>query len=92
VGALLARTEVQLLSLLEARLGNLQAAPRVLLKPDEILWLNLDHRSGFVLAQIDGSLSFEDLFAVSGMSRVDAARILAQLKEQGVIAASEAPS
>jgi tetratricopeptide (TPR) repeat protein len=86
VGSLLERAEVKLLSVLETKLGNLQSAPRLLLKADEILWLNLDHRSGFVLAQIDGTVTFEDLFAVSGMTRLDTARILAQLKDQGVIA------
>jgi hypothetical protein len=66
----------------------MDAMPRVLLKQDEIIWLNLDHRAGFVLAQIDGTLSLEDLFAVSGMSRLDTARILVHLKEQGVISLS----
>jgi hypothetical protein len=79
------RTEAKLLGMLESKLGELDAMPRVLLKQDEIIWLNLDHRAGFVLAQIDGTLTLEDLFAVSGMSRLDTARILTQLKEQGVI-------
>lgn len=79
------QTEAKLLGMLESKLGGLDAMPRVLLKQDEIIWLNLDHRAGFVLAQIDGTLTLEDLFAVSGMSRLDTARILTQLKEQGVI-------
>ncbi len=36
-------------------------------------------------AQIDGAVSFDDLFAVSGMSRLDTARILAQMVDEGVI-------
>lgn len=79
------RSERTLLKMLESKLGRLDAVPSVLLKQDEVIWLNLDHRAGFVLAQIDGKISFEDLFAVSGMSRLDTARVLAQLKEQGVI-------
>ena len=63
----------------------METIPRVLLKDDEIIWLNLDHRAGFVLAQIDGTVSFDDLFSVSGMSRIDTARILAQLVDEGVI-------
>lgn len=82
------RSERTLLKMYESKLGRLDAVPRVLLKQDEVIWLNLDHRAGFVLAQIDGTISFEDLFAVSGMSRLDTARILAQLKEQGVISVS----
>ncbi|MEW6434289.1 MAG: hypothetical protein AB1730_22545 [Myxococcota bacterium] len=79
------RSERTLLAMFESKLGHLDKKPRVLLKDDEIIWLNLDHRAGFVLAQIDGSVTFDDLFAVSGMSRLDTARILAQLVDEGVI-------
>ncbi|MEW5737412.1 MAG: hypothetical protein AB1938_00715 [Myxococcota bacterium] len=79
------RSERTLLAMFESKLGHLDKVPRVLLKDDEIIWLNLDHRAGFVLAQIDGAVTFEDLFAVSGMSRLDTARILAQLVDEGVI-------
>jgi Tetratricopeptide repeat len=78
-------SERVLMAMLESKLGDLQRRPRVRLKEDEIIWLNLDHRAGFVLAQIDGTVSFDDLFALSGMSRLDTARILAQLVEEGVI-------
>ncbi len=78
-------SERVLQNMFESKLGTLTAVPRVALKDDEIIWLNLDHRAGFVLAQIDGTVSFEDLFAVSGMSRLDTARILAQLVDEGVI-------
>jgi hypothetical protein len=64
--------------------------PRVAIKPDEIIWLNLDPRAGFVLAQIDGEVSFEDLYAICGLSRLDTARILAQLLEEGVVQAQDA--
>jgi tetratricopeptide (TPR) repeat protein len=79
------RSERTLQTMLESKLGNMNARPRVLLKDDEIIWLNLDHRAGFVLAQIDGTVSFDDLFEVCGMSRLDTTRILAQLVEEGVI-------
>jgi tetratricopeptide (TPR) repeat protein len=79
------RSEKTLLIMFESKLGKPETIPRVLLKDDEIIWLNLDHRAGFVLAQIDGTVSFDDLFSVSGMSRIDTARILAQLVEEGVI-------
>lgn len=85
VRALRDRSERTLQTMYESKLGSLDATPRVRLKDDEIIWLNLDHRAGFVLAQIDGSMSFEDVFAVSGMSRLDTARILSQLLEEGVI-------
>jgi Tetratricopeptide repeat len=81
----LARSEAKLQTIYESKIGKLSSVPRVRLKDDEVIWLNLDHRAGFMLAQIDGTLSFEDLFSVSGMSRLDTARILAQLLEQRVI-------
>lgn len=87
VDALRQRSERMLMSMLESKLGDLGRVPRVRLKPDDIIWLNLDHRAGFVLAQIDGSVSYEDLFALSGMTRLDTARILAQLLDEGVIVA-----
>jgi hypothetical protein len=81
------KSERTLLTMFESKLGGLERTPKVLLKDDEIIWLNLDHRAGFVLAQIDGTVTFDDLFAVSGMSRFDTARILAQLVDEGVISA-----
>ncbi|MCY1042748.1 hypothetical protein OV208_15595 [Corallococcus sp. bb12-1] len=91
VEALRDRSERILVGMLEARLGDLNRMPRVRLQPDDIIWLNLDHRAGFVLAQIDGAVSFDDLFALSGMSRLDTARILAQLLDEGIIAPGESP-
>lgn len=85
VQALREKSERTLLAMFESKLGGRDVIPRVMLKDDEIIWLNLDHRAGFVLAQIDGSVTFDDLFAVSGMSRLDTARILAQLLDEGVI-------
>ncbi|MFP2908430.1 hypothetical protein ACLESD_25925 [Pyxidicoccus sp. 3LFB2] len=87
VEALRQRSERMLMAMLESKLGDLGRVPRVRLQPDDIIWLNLDHRAGFVLAQIDGAVSYEDLFALSGMTRLDTARILAQLLDEGVIAA-----
>jgi len=79
-------SEVVLQSMYESKLGPLDVRPRLLLRPDEVIWLNLDHRAGFVLAQIDGSVTYEDLMAICGMSRLDTLRILAQLVGAGVIA------
>jgi hypothetical protein len=85
VARALAESEQTLQALYESKLGKLSIVPRVRLRDDEVIWLNLDHRAGFILAQIDGALSFDDLFSVSGMSRLDTARILVQLLEQRVI-------
>ncbi|WP_426751390.1 hypothetical protein [Myxococcus sp. Y35] len=87
VEALRVRSERMLMTRLESRLGDLGRVPVVRLQPDDIIWLNLDHRAGFVLAQIDGLVTYEDLFSLSGMTRLDTARILAQLLDEGVISA-----
>ena len=63
----------------ESKLGPPGAIPRLAIQPEEVMWLNLDHRAGFLLAQIDGTVSYEDLFALSGLPRLDTARILAAL-------------
>ena len=63
----------------------MDSRPRVAIPPDEVIWLNLDPRAGFVLAQIDGECSFEDLYAICGLKRLDTARILCQLLEEGVV-------
>jgi hypothetical protein len=85
IATMKATSETKLLAILESKLLPLNRRPRILLKDDEIIWLNLDHRAGFVLAQIDGEVSFEDIFNVSGMSRMDTAKILVQLTDEGVI-------
>jgi hypothetical protein len=77
--------EENLTQMYESKLGSMDRVPRVALPPDEIIWLNLDPRAGFVLAQIDGMVTFEDLYAVCGLRRLDTARILSQLVEEGVV-------
>ena len=78
------RCEQTLLAMYESKLGDLSQRPSQLLKPDEIVWLNLDHRAGFLLSLIDGQLSYDDLFALSGMSRLETARILLKLAQEKV--------
>ncbi len=82
-----AACEQNLLQMYESRLGGMARRPRVVLSPDEVIWLNLDPRAGFVLAQIDGTVSFEDLYAICGLTHLDTARILSQLLDEGVIEA-----
>jgi hypothetical protein len=69
-----------------ARLGSLGQRVRVAVPGDQIRWLSLDHRAGFVLSLIDGSSTVEELLDISGMNRLDALRILYTLYDQRVIA------
>jgi hypothetical protein len=68
-----------------ARLGSTAQVPKVVLAGDQIRWLTLDHRSGFLLSCIDGVSSVEEILDVSGMQPLDALRILCELMQQGVI-------
>jgi tetratricopeptide (TPR) repeat protein len=83
----LAQNEATLVAMYESKLGPLSGVPHLAVRPEEVLWLNLDHRAGFLLAQIDGTVDYEALFALSGLPRLDTARILARLLAEGVIAA-----
>jgi tetratricopeptide (TPR) repeat protein len=77
--------EHNLILMFESKIGSMDARPKTAIPPDEIIWLNLDPRAGFVLAQIDGEVSFDDLYAICGLKRLDTARILCELLEQGVV-------
>ncbi len=83
--AYLTQNEATLIAMYESKLGSLTSVPRLAIKPEEVMWLNLDHRAGFLLAQIDGSVDYDNLFALSGLPRLDTARILARLIADGVI-------
>ena len=45
----------------------------------------LDHRAGFVLTFVDGMSSVDDILDASGLPRVEALHILADLLTKGVI-------
>jgi len=81
----LRENETTLVAMYESKLGPLGRIPRLAIKPEEVMWLNLDHRAGFLLSQVDGMVDYESLFALSGLPRLDTARILATLIADGVI-------
>jgi hypothetical protein len=75
-----------LMQMYAARLGPLSQIASVAIPADQIRWLSLDHRAGFLLSLVDGISSIEEILDVSGMSRLDALRIMCTLLEQRVIA------
>jgi hypothetical protein len=79
------RNEATLTKMFESKLGDLNRAPRTLMRADEVIWMNMHHRAGFVLSRVDGTLSFDDLIEVAGIKRLDAVRILATLLSNGII-------
>ena len=84
---LVAEARAQLLKMYESKIGDFSQTPRLLVSAEEVIWLNLNHRAGFILSQIDGTVTFDDLISLSGMSRLDTVKILAELIAQRVIAA-----
>jgi hypothetical protein len=68
------------------RIGPLDRVPFVAVPTEQLRWLNLDHRAGFVLSHVDGICSLEQILDVSGMPTLDALRILFELVQQRVIA------
>lgn len=75
----------RLLEMYRSKLGKTTHQPRLRLRQQEIIWQSLDHRAGFLLSQVDGATSYEDLIEISGLSELEATRILARLVDQGAI-------
>ena len=68
-----------------ARIGPLDRVPMVMVARDQLRWLSIDHRAGFVLSLIDGVSSLEMILDVTGMPELDALRILSELAQQRII-------
>ena len=83
--AYMQRNEATLLRMYESKLGSLHKTPRQLVPPDEVIWMNMHHKAGFILSQVDGTMTYDDLLSISGMSRFDTMRILHDLVQQGII-------
>lgn len=69
-----------------ARLGPLDQIATVAIPSDQIRWLSLDHRAGFLLSLVDGVSSIDEILDISGMTRLDALRIMYTLLEQRIVA------
>lgn len=69
-----------------ARLGPLDQIATVAIPADQIRWLSLDHRAGFLLSLVDGVSSIDEILDISGMTRLDALRIMYTLLEQRIVA------
>lgn len=69
-----------------ARLGPLERVAVVMVPRDQLRWLSIDHKAGFVLSLVDGVSSLEMIIDVSGMPELDTLRILSDLAQQRIIA------
>jgi hypothetical protein len=79
------RCQEVLTTMWTARLGAPDRPVRMLIAEDQLRWLSVDHRAGFVISLIDGHATLEQILDIAGMPRIDALRILAELSERGVI-------
>jgi hypothetical protein len=68
-----------------AKIGPLDRVPVVDVAREQLRWLSIDHRAGFVLSLVDGVSSIEMILDVSGMPSLDALRILYELVQQRII-------
>lgn len=68
-----------------ARIGPLDQVITVVISPDEVQWLTLDHRAGFLLALVDGQSTVDEILDISGMTRLDALKIIFDLTERQVV-------
>ncbi len=75
----------KLARLYSSRLGPMDRVPAPAVAGAEVRWLGLDHRDGFVLAQVDGAHTLEEIVDVSGMPRLAVLKTLVELLEMGAI-------
>lgn len=83
--ALQADLQARLLQTYRQQIGDPTQVPSVLVPRHQIVWQDLDNRTGFLLSRIDGLLTFEDIIDISGMSEFEACRTLVRLLESELI-------
>ena len=64
---------------------TVSGAPTVTMSPDALKRLPLDHRAGFVISLMDGTLDLDTLVELSGMSRDDALGLVRNLFDSGIV-------
>lgn len=74
-----------LMQMYAARLGSMDQIPTVSVPQEQLRWLTLDHRAGFLLSHVDGVSSLEEILDISGMPHLEAMRIIYDLLQQRVI-------
>jgi hypothetical protein len=69
----------------EAWARTIVGTPRVTMGYDELKHLNVDHRAGFVLSLMDGSLDLETLIDLAGLERHAVLELVRGFYEAGVV-------
>jgi hypothetical protein len=68
---------------------SVTGVPRVTVTGDALKRLPLDHRAGFLLSLMDGSLDLETIIEVSAMSHDDALALVRDLYDSSIIEFTE---
>jgi hypothetical protein len=69
----------------EAWAGATEGVPVVVMAPDLLRRLPLDHRAGYLLSLMDGMTDLETLVTIGPLPREEALRIVRELCECGVV-------
>jgi hypothetical protein len=69
----------------EAWARSMKGAPNVTMSPQALKRLPLDHRAGFVISLMDGSLDLDTLVELSGMPRDHVLGLVRNLFDSGVV-------
>ena len=79
------RCERALREMYVGKLGGFSRRIKVMMEPDKMRWLALDHRAGFLVSRIVDPTTVEDLLDICGMPALQALEVLCDLKSQDVI-------
>jgi len=69
----------------EAWARSMVGTPVVVMASDELCRLPLDHRAGFLISLMDGTIDLETIIEVSSMPHDDALRVVRDLYEAGIV-------
>jgi hypothetical protein len=64
---------------------SMVGSPIVVMAGDQLRRLPLDHRAGFLLSLMDGTIDLDTVIEVSAMPKTDALRVVRDLYDAGVI-------
>jgi eukaryotic-like serine/threonine-protein kinase len=77
--------EAEIVRALLERLGGRGKVPYLTVELGAITNMNLDHRTGFMLSQIVGTTTIDELLDVSGMARDETLQLLIDLVDRGLV-------
>ncbi|HAA53520.1 MAG TPA: hypothetical protein DCE42_02120, partial [Myxococcales bacterium] len=86
--SLVQKCEQQLASQYQEQFQDLDMIPKMDCHPDQLTQHRLDHQAGFVISQLDGHTSIQDLLLITGLEEFTLLRILSQLVDKNLVSLS----